>query len=170
MQIDFFKVFTAFAVSALFIWVALDPFNHAGLLHAINLAIHEIGHFVFAPLGQFLGVAGGSIFQILVPIFFCIYFIFRREFFSASLVLIWVGNNFFDVALYARDAVFMELPLLSFTGNEDTTIHDWNYLLKETGMLHRTNLIAGIIRAIGIVITMVGIAASFYFTRKESEI
>lgn len=168
MKKDFAKITIAIIAILFFIWSDFDAFN-SGFMHAINFPIHEIGHVIFSPFGQFIAVAGGSIFQILAPIFFFFYFFLRGEKFSASLVLLWVGNNFFDVAVYANDAVFMELPLVSFSGNEATTIHDWNYLLSETGMLHRTNLVAAIIRAIGIVVSCVGIIAAFYFARKEEK-
>jgi hypothetical protein len=165
MKHDFLKISIALLLAVFFIWTDLDPFNH-GLMHMINFPIHEVGHLIFMPFGEFIYIAGGSIFQILLPVFFAIYFFRRKEFFSSALVLIWVGNNFFDVAVYASDAVFMELPLWSLTGNEATTIHDWNYLLTKTNLLPHTNLVASTIKGIGILITIVGIFGAFYFARK----
>lgn len=173
---DILKIITLIIVAAFFIWSNSDPYKH-GFMHLINFPIHEIGHVLFGCgyFGKFICVAGGSIFQIIVPIFFCgyfftheqNYFFTHEQKFSAALTLFWVGNNFFDVAVYADDAIFMELPLWSFSGNEGTTIHDWNYLLTETSMIPHTHLIAGIIRAIGVIITIAAIIASFHFARKR---
>ena len=47
---------------ALFIWGAWD-LAHPGrgtLLDGVDLAIHETGHLVFGPFGEFIGFAGGT--------------------------------------------------------------------------------------------------------------
>ncbi len=43
--------------------------NAAGMsfLHLINLPFHEAGHILFIPLGRFMTVLGGSLFQVIVP-------------------------------------------------------------------------------------------------------
>ena len=165
MKYDFLKISVALLLSLYLIHSDFNPFN--SFMHGVNFGFHEIGHMVFRPFSEFLYVAGGSIFQILVPVFCSIYFFYRGKLFSGALVLLWVGNNFFDVAVYANDAVFMELPLWSWSGNEATTIHDWNYLLTKTNSLQYTNLITQIIQGIGGLITLAGICGAFYFTRKE---
>jgi hypothetical protein len=68
-----------------------------------------------------------------------------------------------NVWVYASDAVVMQLVLTSgFTGSEGS-FHDWNYLLTRTGLIASTKLIAGIIRAAGtMVIIMGGVSSIFY--------
>ena len=45
--------------------------------------------------------------------------------------LLWLGQNFINISVYAADAQARKLPLLG--GN--TVYHDWHYLLSEIGLL-----------------------------------
>lgn len=45
--------------------------------------------------------------------------------------LLWLGQNFINISVYAADAQAKRLPLLG--GNK--VYHDWDYLLSEIGML-----------------------------------
>ena len=45
--------------------------------------------------------------------------------------LLWLGQNFINISVYAADAQARKLPLLG--GNK--VYHDWNYLLTEIGLL-----------------------------------
>jgi hypothetical protein len=45
----------------------------------LSLPIHEGGHLLFGWFGQTIGVAGGTILQLGVPLALVIYFAFRRE-------------------------------------------------------------------------------------------
>ncbi len=129
-------------------------------LDNLDLVIHEIGHPLFSAFGEFIGMAGGTIIQITVPLAFILYFAFTRRLFSAAIVMFWLGQSFLNVSVYAADAIEMKLPLVG--GN----IHDWNYLLSHLNVLSKTNLIAGIIRNTGIIImaaaTVIGLITSFY--------
>lgn len=171
MNFSLSKIIAASLLSGLFIYSDIDPFTKGKFLHMINFPIHEVGHIIFSFGGKFLTIAGGSLFQILLPCFCVGYFFYEGKPFSAAICLMWVGNNFFDVAVYANDAVFTELPLSNlFGGTSETIIHDWNYMLSETHLLHKTNLIAAIIRAIGGIITFAAITGVFYFARKEESL
>ena len=151
------KTIIAAVFTVYFLWCAYSPEN-AWFTHLINLPIHEAGHIFFRLLGEFMGIAGGSLLQILVPAVFFAYFVYYKKPFSASIVLFWVGNNFLDVYVYANDAVVMQLPLLSGLTGAEGGFHDWNYLLTETGLINSTKTIAGIIRLLGtLVIILAGI-------------
>ncbi|MDQ2666780.1 MAG: hypothetical protein M3Z05_12305, partial [Gemmatimonadota bacterium] len=63
------------------------------LLDGVDLAIHETGHLVFGPVGEFVGFAGGTLFQLLMPTFFLIYFLRRSDQYAASVALWWIGQN-----------------------------------------------------------------------------
>lgn len=95
-------------------------------LHMVNLPFHEYGHVMFSPFGPFWAYLGGSLFQIVLPLFPLFYFmVSQRDNFAASLMLWWSGQNFLDVAPYIADAPTRLLPLT--TSNDDS--HDWWNLL-----------------------------------------
>jgi hypothetical protein len=108
--------------------------------------------------------------QIIVPAVFFGYFVYHQKPYSAAIVLFWVGQSFNDVYVYANDAVVMELPLLSGVTGSEGGFHDWNYLLTETNLLPKTELIAKIIRFVGNLIILAAIIGSFYFAREGEEI
>ncbi len=129
-------------------------------LDAANLIIHEAGHVVFMFFGEFLHILGGSLFQILLPVLFVYYFYKREDYFSASLLLFWVGQNLLNVSVYASDAIAMQLPLLG----GDSVGHDWNALLSITGLLSHTALVGSTIYFCGAVCILLAICFSFYFS------
>jgi hypothetical protein len=138
------KMAAASLAGLYFVWCALDP-HQPRLIDGANLLIHEAGHLFFRPFGEFMMIAGGSLFQVIVPSIFVGYFIYYRKPYSAALVLFWVGESIVNVSVYAADAAAMELPL---TGGSDS-VHDWNYLLSRLGMLSATVTIGRMIRLTG---------------------
>src|SRR6185369_6686908 len=123
----------ALAASAYFFYYASTA-STWHFIDNVNLIVHEAGHWIFFPLGEFMHVLGGSLFQILFPVIYVGYFYFKRDYFSASLLLFWVGTNLVNVSVYAGDAIVMQLPLLGGDG----VIHDWNYLLSTTHLISHT--------------------------------
>ncbi|HZG53095.1 MAG TPA: hypothetical protein VEZ40_13245 [Pyrinomonadaceae bacterium] len=154
MERDTLKTAIAAVAGLYFLWCAADP-RQWHLIDGVNLVIHEAGHVVFMPFGELLTVAGGSLFQVIVPAAFVVYFYRRGQAYSAALVLFWVGESLLNVSVYAGDALAMQLPLL---GGEDS-IHDWNHLLSATGRLSSTDKIAAAIRVAG---TLAICAAGFF--------
>jgi hypothetical protein len=130
-----------------------------------NLVIHEAGHILFIPFGQFMTIAGGSLFQVIVPATFAAYFYYQKKHFSSALVLFLVGESLLNVSVYAGDAVLMELPLL---GGDDS-IHDWNWMLDRLGLLDHTREIAGAIRALGALTILSAVVGSFLYARRDAE-
>jgi hypothetical protein len=163
------KTVIAAIATIYFIWCAYDPIN-AVFLHLVYTPLHEAGHVLFIPFGRFMTIAGGSLFQIIVPIVFFGYFVYHKKPFSASIVLFWVGQSFNDVYVYANDAVVMQLPLLSGVTGSEGGFHDWNYLLTETGLLPQTTLVAKVIRFVGNLIILAAIIGSFIFATEGEEI
>lgn len=142
------KLIFAAVLSAYFLWIAYDPMQ-GSFLDNVDLPIHEFGHLLFRILGEFMGIAGGSLFQVIFPAVFVGYFIWQKSYYSAAIVLLWVGQSILNVWVYASDAVVMQLVLTSgFTGSEGS-FHDWNYMLDRFGLLESTRTIAGIIRFAG---------------------
>lgn len=134
-------------------------------IHGANLIFHEAGHIFFMVLGQFIGVLGGSLFQILVPAGITAYFVVTRQFFAAAVALCWTGQNFWDVSIYVKDAQSLALPLL---GGENG-FHDWNFLLNELGLLTQDQLVGNVIFWFGWLLYAGAIAAGFYFARTPTK-
>jgi hypothetical protein len=162
------KLIVGILATLYFLWCVYDPFTWR-LLDGVDFLIHEAGHPIFHIFGEFIGVAGGSLMQVLIPLVFFIYFVYHKHYYSASFVLFWVGQSLLNVFVYANDAVVMQLVLNSgFTGSEGS-FHDWNYLLDTTGMLSHTKQVAGFIRILGTLSIFLAAAGCIRFAiAKES--
>ena len=131
-------------VGAYFLNVAWNP-ERWRWLDGVNLLIHEAGHPVFAILGEFMGFAGGTLMQLLMPAAFVFHFLREGKPFQAILVFFWLGQSLLNVSVYAADAQEMALPL--FGAGE--RIHDWNWMLDTLNLLDATPIIAGGFRLLG---------------------
>jgi hypothetical protein len=168
MRPNITKLILAVLLTIYFLLIAIDPMQ-GSFLDNVDLAIHETGHLLFRILGEFMGIAGGSLFQVIFPSVFVGYFIRQRSYYSAAIVLLWVGQSILNVWVYAADAVVMQLVLTSgFTGSEGS-FHDWNYLLSATGLINSTKTIAGIIRFFGTVTIVIAGALSVYLSFVPAE-
>ena len=101
--------------------------------------------------------------QILIPIVLSYYFYHNEDYFSASLLLFWVGQNFINISIYAGDAILMELPLLG----GDNVGHDWNNILSSLNLLNYTNQVSVSLYFIGIIIIVFAIVFSIRFSFKK---
>src|SRR5512143_2425442 len=82
--------------------IVLARSTEPGMIDNVDLVIHEAGHMLFGWFGEFLQVLGGTIGQLFVPIAFTVYFYLRKEFFSSSVTLFWIGQNLFNISVYIR--------------------------------------------------------------------
>lgn len=169
MQLSYPKLIFAVVLTIYFLWIAYDPMQ-GSFLDLVDLPIHETGHLLFRPFGEFMMIVGGSLFQVIFPAVFVGYFVWHEKPYSAAIVLFWVGQSILNVWVYASDAVVMQLVLTSgFTGTEGS-FHDWNYLLTETGLIKSTKIVSGIIRAAGtLTIITAGIFSIYYSVFSTSE-
>jgi len=117
-----------------------DP-NATTIFHGLDLAIHEIGHILWAPLGKFMGIAGGTLTQVLMPAAAGAVLYRQRDWFGVSFAIAWTGIACFEVVIYAGDAVRQALPLVSPMTAEP--IHDWTYMLGRMTMLRHAEAVAG---------------------------
>jgi hypothetical protein len=117
--------------------------DYYGFMDDVDLPIHESGHVIFGPFGEFIGFAGGTLMQLIVPAVFAVYFWRRKDRHGASVAMWWFAQSSWNVARYVQDARAQELPLVG--GGE----HDWAYLLGETGLLRQDIAIGHGIRVIG---------------------
>ena len=161
------KLVFAIIASLYFFWIAFDPMQ-GSFLDLVDLPIHETGHLIFRLFGEFMMIAGGSLFQVILPAVFVGYFWWHFKEYSAAIVLFWVGQSILNVWVYANDAVVMQLVLTSgFTGSEGS-FHDWNYLLNTTGLLGSTPLVAGFIRLVGTGTIVAAAGLSIYLSFVDS--
>ncbi|MFZ1701436.1 MAG: hypothetical protein WBO10_15975 [Pyrinomonadaceae bacterium] len=168
MKPNYLKLIFAGLLSIYFLWIAYDPMQ-GSFLDNVDLPIHEFGHMLFRIFGEFMGIAGGSLFQVIFPAVFVGYFIWQKSYYSAAIVLLWVGQSVLNVWVYASDAIVMQLVLTSgFTGSEGS-FHDWNYMLDRTGLLDSTQMIAKIIRFGGTLTILGASIAAVYFSFVEPE-
>jgi hypothetical protein len=166
MQVNVPRLIFAGLLSLYFLWIAYDPMQ-GSFLDNVDLPIHETGHLISRPFGEFLMVAGGSLFQVILPVVFLGYFLWRKQYYAAAIVGLWVGQSILNVWVYAADAVRMQLVLTSgFTGSEGS-FHDWNYMLERTGLLNSTNKVAGLIRFVGTLTILASGAAAVYFALRS---
>ena len=147
----------------LVVWFAVIIRNHledpryASLWDGLNLGIHEVGHVLFSPLGEWMGVAGGTIAQLAAPVVAAVLFARQKDWFAVTVGVFWLGTNFVDVAVYMADARDLLLPLVSTGGGE--IIHDWNYLLDSVGLLGRDHALAAGVRKLGVITMLAGMGS-----------
>jgi hypothetical protein len=134
--------------------------SHYGLVDHVDLAIHETGHVVFGPLGEFIGVSGGTLLQLLFPLAFVWYFLRQGDRHAATVAAWWVAQNCWNVAVYVQDAQAQELPLVG--GGE----HDWTYLLGELDLLAYDHTIGQLVRFTGMLIFAYATLRGFTYARQ----
>lgn len=117
-------------------------------IHGVNLIFHEAGHTIFSMFGQLVHLLAGSGMQILVPAVISGYFFFTRQPFAAAVALCWVGENFWDVSVYIKDAQERALPLLGGEG----VLHDWHFILVILRCLDQDDAIGNTAFTIGTLI------------------
>lgn len=114
------------------------------LLDGVNLVFHEAGHPLFGLFGwETLGILGGTLMQLLVPLAVTGSFALRRDALGTAVGGFWLSENLLNIARYVGDARAQLLPLVG--GGE----HDWATLLGQWGALAQDQRIAGVLRAIG---------------------
>lgn len=141
---------------ALYGLVCLRTPNAGRLLDGVDLAIHESGHLVFSPFGEVITALGGTLFQLIIPATFVMYFWRRGDRYSAAFPLWWIAQNLWNISVYVSDARAQELPLVG--GGE----HDWTFLLGQAGWLARDVALGQAVHATGVAVYLLAlfIAAS----------
>ena len=89
--------------------LALHPERY-GWLDSLDVAIHEVGHPLFGVFGEFIGMLGGTLMQLLIPALFVWDFRRRGDRHAATVALWWVAQNLWNISVYIKDARAEELP------------------------------------------------------------
>ena len=127
----------------------------------MTLIVHESGHAAFMWSGSRLWtVAGGTLFQIAVPMLIAWLFWRQRDVYAVTVALFWLGTSLVDAGIYAADAREQLLPRVSPWGGEDDVFsHDWTYLLMRFGRLSRAEFIGARFRTVGMLLMPLSLAA-----------
>ena len=149
-----------------FFYVPSAPGFHPPLytvvVHALNLIIHEAGHFLFKIFGRTLYVMGGSLFQVLFPLGISVFVWIRwREY--AIYPLYWTGWNLIDVAVYIFDAPFLFLPLLG--GGKSG--HDWRYLMNHFNCMEDAIVLSLVVHWTGVFVALSALVWGVVLVVKE---
>ena len=97
---------------------------------------------MFGFLGDTMGLYGGTLVQLVIPIICGIAFWRQKSLVSVSVVMLWFFESVFNIARYVADARAQELPLVG--GGE----HDWTNILTRWGALQHDTMIATILLAV----------------------
>lgn len=127
-------------------------------MHGILLVFHEAGHVIFIPLGEFMTILGGSLFQVVFPLGIgAAFLITNRDCYAAALGVWWAGVSLIDVSPYVYDALHPQLILLTGETGEDGP-HDWIYLFRRLGQLSHAQNWGRFAHAVGGVVMVAGLA------------
>lgn len=159
----------------LFIWgwkfiltpVASDYFAQT-FLHGVHLAFHEAGHIIFGFFGELIGIFGGTLGQIVMPLICLAAFLFYRNPFAGSVALWWTGQSFMDIAPYINDARALQLPLLGGNiGEDNPDFHDWHHLLRDMGLLQYDHTVATLANHSGVLLVFVSLLWGAYLLYRQ---
>jgi hypothetical protein len=122
----------------------------SSLMHAPMVPIHEFGHIVFRPFGEFMHLLGGSLFQAGLPLIFGgIFLVKNRDPFAAAAMLWWSAVAVMDTAPYIYDAQQPQHILLTGRTGE-TGGHDFIDVLGDLGLLTRARSVGYAVHAFGV--------------------
>ena len=128
------------------------------LIHAPMVPIHEFGHMLFRPFGEFMTLLGGSLFQAALPLVLgAIFLIKNRDPFAAAVMLWWSAVAVMDIAPYVYDAQQpVHVLLTGRTG--DTGAHDFIDVLGDLGLLGRAQAVGYVVYRLGVGMLLVSFA------------
>lgn len=161
MEVDRGRLILTLVLAAYGLFYIFVP-GHYGLFDYVDLGIHETGHIVFGPFGELLGMLGGTLLQLALPLAFGWYFLRRGDRHAATVAGWWVAQNFWNVAVYVQDAQAEELPLVG--GGE----HDWAYLLGKLDLVEHDQLIGQVVRFVGILIFAYATMRGLTYARQQA--
>lgn len=112
----------------------------------LTLGFHEMGHVIFAPFGEVMTAAGGSINQLLIPTVAAVLLYRQGDYFGVAVGGTWLASSLANLSVYIGDARAEELPLVGFSDDPE---HDWNFLLDHFNALSSDTRLAGLVKASG---------------------
>jgi hypothetical protein len=173
-EVSFYVRCTLLGLLALWSWSLFacdyrDGEIGASFMHNILLPIHEAGHVLFRPFGEFMMILGGSLFQLALPWGIGIAFIrVNRDNFGAAIGLWWGSISLLDLAPYIYDALHPQLILLGGHTGEDGP-HDWIYLLSALGQLHNAQRWGMIAHTVGGMLMLAALVWALAVLRRQHQ-
>jgi hypothetical protein len=161
-RLNYFKAGLIGLVGLYGVVCAINPTTYR-FLDRVDLVFHEAGHLIFGVFGEFIGILGGSLMQVLIPAIVTGYFIRYNQRWSGMVTLFWVGQSLFNVSVYVKDAGAQALPLL---GGEDV-LHDWNWLLAKLHLLRWDQAIGALIYMAGLLAVVASVVGGLYFSLED---
>lgn len=152
-------------VFLLMLFYRLSDEDFIPILDHANLAFHEAGHPIFGIFGWTMGLLGGTLGQLVFPIAVFVTYLRKGMIAPVAVGLIWLFQNFLNIARYIADARAQALPL---AGNGDR-LHDWHTLLMQWNALPKDTSIAHFVSGLawfGMVGTVVWVALVWNRTRE----
>lgn len=113
------------------------------VLDDANLVFHEAGHPIFGLFYERLGVYGGTLMQLALPVGVTYHFWRSQQLASCAVAGVWLFENFLNIGRYMSDARAQILPLI---GSGE---HDWTTIFLNWGVLHHDTRIGGFVTFLG---------------------
>ncbi len=136
------------AFYGLFLLHALTDRDGFLVIDRANLIVHEAGHLLFGWFGPTLGLWGGTLLELLVPLSLAVYFTFHRQTAGAAFAAFFFFENFLYISVYMADARAQVLPLIT-AGDPEAGGHDWFLILSRLGLLRLDTQLARAVRILG---------------------
>jgi len=141
----------------------------ASLIHLPMVPIHEFGHILFMPFGEFMHLLGGSLFQAGLPLVFAGIFLVRnRDPFAAAVMLWWSAVAVMDIAPYVYDAQQPQHVLLTGRTGE-TGAHDFIDVLGDLGLLGSAQAAGYAVHRFGVAMLAVSFAWAVWILWRQYE-
>ncbi len=144
------------------VFCAASPSTYR-FLDRVDLVFHEAGHPLFGLFGEFIGILGGTLMQLLIPAIVIGYFFLHGQRYSGAVTLFWLGQSLFNVSVYARDARARALPLLG----GDNTLHDWALLLGRLHLLQWDQAVGNLFYLAGLLCLITSDLGGLYYSWEE---
>lgn len=138
-------------------WGAFHPSSFC-FLRGVDTLFHEAGHPIFGVFGQWPGVWGGTVMQLLIPAVLAGYFLKEGRKFSAAVMLFWMAENLFGISIYIRDA---RAQVLDYIGGDT---HDWGYILSHARWLKYDGQLADGVWWTGFLLLAASVAAGLWYS------
>ena len=151
IEIIFIIILTYFSFSLIF----KDNYR-IFIFDDFNLLIHEAGHIVFGIFGHIIGLLGGTITQLMVPMLFLIYFLIQSDHFGTGFSVFWIGDNLINISNYIFDAKDRILPLVG------GGLHDWFEILSSLNLLNSYKLIGTTVFIVGMIMLVISLYLNIY--------
>jgi hypothetical protein len=145
-----YKAAGAIVLIGIWGWFALVRGDQTPVFVYLNIAVHEVGHVVFRPVGELVMLVMGSGSEVLFPLVVGVYFLLRRRDAVAGAICFgWCASALASAATYIADADDGLLPLLGATGPD--AAGDWERILGPEffDRLFLADPIAGVVRTAG---------------------